>query len=93
MQVSAGAAKDRPPRKLDAVDRCAERVMVLAQLPLPTRKADGSDAMMSLGETRRELMARFNGVTVYVTSPAKGGPCHLVSRGWCGVLRTSDATT
>ena len=46
--------------------------MVLIQLLLPTRKADGSDAMTSLGETRRELVARFNGVTAYVRSPAKG---------------------
>ena len=28
--------------------------------------------MASLGETRRELVARFNGVTAYVRSPAKG---------------------
>jgi len=46
--------------------------MVLIQLLLPTRKADGSDAMICLGETRRELAARFKGVTAYVRSPAKG---------------------
>jgi hypothetical protein len=57
---------------LDVVDRYVERVMVLIQLLLPTRKPDGSDAMTSLGETRRELVARFNGVTAYVRSPAKG---------------------
>ncbi len=46
--------------------------MVLVQMLLPTRKADGTDATAHLGETRRELMARFNGVTAYVRSPARG---------------------
>ena len=46
--------------------------MVLIQLLLPTRTAAGSDAMTLLGETRRELADRFNGVTAYVRAPAKG---------------------
>ena len=46
--------------------------MVLIQLLLPTRKPDGGDATAPLGETRRELVDRFKGVTAYVRSPAKG---------------------
>jgi len=46
--------------------------MVLIQLLLPTKRADGSDALPSLAETRRELAARFDGVTAYLRSPAKG---------------------
>jgi hypothetical protein len=46
--------------------------MVLIQLLLPTKRPDGSDALASLAEARRELAARFDGVTAYVRSPAKG---------------------
>jgi hypothetical protein len=46
--------------------------MVLIQLLLPTTGAAGSHAMTHLAETRRELAERFNGVTAYVRSPAKG---------------------
>ena len=45
--------------------------MVLIQLLLPTR-IRGIDVMATLAETRRELAARFSGVTAYVRSPAKG---------------------
>jgi hypothetical protein len=45
--------------------------MVLIQLLLPT-KTDGGDAMAALGVTRRELVDRFQGVTAYLRSPAKG---------------------
>ncbi len=43
--------------------------MVLIQLLLPTSGAAGADG---LAETRRELAARFSGLTAYVRSPAKG---------------------
>ena len=46
--------------------------MVLIQLLLPTKRADGGDSMTSLADTRRELAARFDGLTAYVRSPAKG---------------------
>ena len=46
--------------------------MVLIQLLLPTTRISATDAMAILTETRRELAARFNGVTAYVRSPAKG---------------------
>jgi hypothetical protein len=45
--------------------------MVLIQLLLPT-SATGSDGLAPLAETRRELADRFNGLTAYVRSPAKG---------------------
>ncbi len=45
--------------------------MVLIQLLLPTA-ASGKSATTALAETRRELVDRFNGVTAYVRSPAKG---------------------
>ena len=44
--------------------------MVLIQLLLPTTA--GADAMAALAGTRRELAARFTGVTAYLRSPAKG---------------------
>ena len=45
--------------------------MVLIQLLLPAGAgADGGTA--AFAETRRELVERFNGVTAYVRSPAKG---------------------
>ena len=46
--------------------------MVLIQLLLPTTGPAGRDAVTLLGETRRELAAKFKGVTAYVRSPAKG---------------------
>jgi hypothetical protein len=46
--------------------------MVLIQLLRPTTGAADGDAMTLLAETRRELADRFNGVTAYVRSPAKG---------------------
>jgi len=45
--------------------------MVLIQLLLPTSAA-GDDFLAPLAETRRELAARFNGLTAYLRSPAKG---------------------
>jgi hypothetical protein len=46
--------------------------MVLIQLLLPTTGPAGSDTVTHLTETRRELAAKFKGVTAYVRSPAKG---------------------
>ena len=46
--------------------------MVLIQLLLPTSGAAGADGLASLAETRRELAERFNGLTAYLRSPAKG---------------------
>lgn len=46
--------------------------MVLIQLLLPTTGATGDRAMTAVADTRRELADRFNGVTAYVRSPAKG---------------------
>ena len=46
--------------------------MVLIQLLLPTTGPAGSDTVTLLTQTRRELAARFKGVTAYVRSPAKG---------------------
>jgi hypothetical protein len=50
--------------------------MVLIQLLLPTRvpgTAGGQqEAADALAETRRELAARFSGLTAYVRAPAKG---------------------
>ena len=45
--------------------------MVLIQLLLPAA-ASRDPAVTALGETRRELVDRFKGVTTYVRSPAKG---------------------
>jgi hypothetical protein len=45
--------------------------MVLIQLLLPTSAA-GADRLAPLAETRRELADRFNGLTAYLRSPAKG---------------------
>jgi hypothetical protein len=45
--------------------------MVLIQLLLPSRTA-GADGIAPLAETRRELAERFNGLTAYLRSPAKG---------------------
>ena len=46
--------------------------MVLIQLLLPTGSAARGGALAPLAETRRELAARFNGLTAYLRSPAKG---------------------
>ena len=50
--------------------------MVLIQLLLPTTFPDGTasqqDGTAALTETRRELAGRFDGLTAYVRSPAKG---------------------
>jgi hypothetical protein len=46
--------------------------MVLIQLLLPTSGAAGGDSLAPLAETRRELAERFNGLTAYLRSPAKG---------------------
>jgi len=46
--------------------------MVLIQLLLPTRGAASDDGLAPLAETRRELAERFNGLTAYLRSPAKG---------------------
>jgi hypothetical protein len=44
--------------------------MVLIQLLLPT--SAGADHLAPFAETRRELAARFTGLTAYLRSPAKG---------------------
>jgi hypothetical protein len=46
--------------------------MVLIQLLLPTSGAVNADGRAPLTETRRELAERFNGLTAYLRSPAKG---------------------
>ena len=49
--------------------------MVLIQLLLPTTIPAGAscaDATVALGETRRELADKFDGLTAYLRSPAKG---------------------
>ena len=46
--------------------------MVLIQLLLPTTGGAGGDSLAPLAETRRELAERFNGLTAYLRSPAKG---------------------
>ena len=46
--------------------------MVLIQLLLPTSGAASADGLAPLAETRRELANRFNGLTAYLRSPAKG---------------------
>lgn len=46
--------------------------MVLIQLLLPASGAASADGLAPLAETRRELAERFNGLTAYLRSPAKG---------------------
>jgi hypothetical protein len=46
--------------------------MVLIQLLLPPIGVAGIDGMAPLAETRREFADRFNGLTTYLRSPAKG---------------------
>jgi hypothetical protein len=46
--------------------------MVLIQLLLPTSGAAGAEGSAPLADTRRELAERFNGLTAYLRSPAKG---------------------
>ena len=45
--------------------------MVLIHLLLPSR-GGGDGTVTALTETREELVDKFNGVTAYVRSPAKG---------------------
>ncbi|MGQ0732833.1 MAG: hypothetical protein ACT4QD_04170, partial [Acidobacteriota bacterium] len=49
-----------------------EGAMVLIQLLLPTSGVAGAEAVAPLADTRRELAERFNGLTAYLRSPAKG---------------------
>jgi hypothetical protein len=46
--------------------------MVLILLLLPTSGVAGADGVAPLVQTRRELAERFNGLTAYLRSPAKG---------------------
>ena len=46
--------------------------MVLVQLLLPVNGAARAGSVALLAETRRELAERFNGLTAYLRSPAKG---------------------
>jgi hypothetical protein len=49
--------------------------MVLIQMLLPTNRpavAEAPDTMAALAETRRELTDKFDGLTAYLRSPAKG---------------------
>jgi hypothetical protein len=46
--------------------------MVLIQLLVPTSGTVSADGLAPLVETRRELTDRFNGLTAYLRSPAKG---------------------
>ena len=46
--------------------------MGLIQLLLPAGGAPSADGRVPLAETRMELAERFNGLTAYLRSPAKG---------------------
>ena len=46
--------------------------MVLIQLLLPETGVAIADGVAPLAQTRRELAERFNGLTAYLRSPAKG---------------------
>ena len=46
--------------------------MVLIQLLLPTSGAASGEGLAQPAETRQELADRFNGLTAYLRSPAKG---------------------
>ena len=46
--------------------------MVLIQLLLPATGVARADDVAPLAETRQELAERFNGLTAYLRSPAKG---------------------
>ena len=46
--------------------------MVLIQLLLPASGAASAGGLVPLAETRRQLAERFNGLTAYLRSPAKG---------------------
>jgi hypothetical protein len=63
--VPRRAAADNAPHALES-DR------VLIQLLLPISGAASADGLAPLAETRRELADRFNGLTAYLRSPAKG---------------------
>ena len=49
-----------------------ERSVVLIQLLLPTTPNGAAEGQSDLADARRELAARFHGVTAYVRSPARG---------------------
>jgi hypothetical protein len=51
-----------------------DHAVVLIQLLLPTKFPGeaSQDATAALADTRRELAARFDGLTAYVRSPAQG---------------------
>ena len=67
-QCQEGFGEGRSP----VARRAVEGAMVLIQLLLPTSGAAGADGLAPLAETRRELADRFNGLTAYLRSPAKG---------------------
>jgi hypothetical protein len=46
--------------------------MVLIQLLLPASGAASAGGLVPVAETRRQLAERFNGLTAYLRSPAKG---------------------
>ena len=46
--------------------------MVLIQLLLPTSRVARADVVAPLAQTRQELAERFDGLTAYLRSPAKG---------------------
>lgn len=52
--------------------RGVEGAMVLIQLLLPVSGTAGVEGLAPLATTRRELAHRFNGLTAYLRSPAKG---------------------
>jgi len=56
----------------DNAPHAVEGAMVLIQLLLPTTGVTGADGLAPLAQTRRELAERFNGLTAYLRSPAKG---------------------
>jgi len=68
MLLQKERSEDRPSITLDA----GEGAMVLIQLLLPTKGGTRADGLTPLTETRRELADRFNGLTAYLRSPAKG---------------------
>ena len=59
--------------------------MVLIQLLLPTSGVARADGVAPLAQTRRELAERFNGLTAYLRSPAKGS--------WTAPMATLSRTT
>ena len=63
--VRRRAVDDNAPHAVDGA-------MVLIQLLLPTTGVARDDGVAPLDQTRRELAERFNGLTAYLRSPAKG---------------------